>query len=128
MQTDLFTVQMDESVDLVANLMVWERIHYVLVEDMEHRLVGLVSYRSVMRLFTHGKLGKDSTSVAVSDIMRKNPVTVTPETGTLEAIRIMRQHRIGCLPVVHDGRLVGIVTESHFLEIASELLEEKLQE
>jgi CBS domain-containing protein len=128
MQTDLFTVHVDESLDLVANLMDWQRIRYVLVEDLEHRLVGLVSYRSVLRLFTAGKLGRGARSVSLADIMKKDPVTVTPETTTLDAIRLMRRHRIGCLPVVHGGRLVGVVTESHFLDIARDLLEEKLQE
>jgi CBS domain-containing protein len=121
-------VHVDESLDLVANLMDWERIRYVLVEDLEHRLVGLVSSRSVLRLLTGGKLGRDAQSVSLGDLMKKDPVTVTPETTTLEAIALMRRHRIGCLPVVHDGRLVGVVTESHFLDIARDLLEEKLQE
>lgn len=128
MQTDLFTVHADDSVDLVANLIDWERIRYVLVEDSEHRLVGLVSSRSVLRLYVQGKLGKDSASLAVADIMKKDPVTVTPETTTLDAIGLMRRHRIGCLPVVHDDRLVGIVTESHFLDISRDLLEQRLQE
>jgi len=52
---------------------------------------------------------------------------VTPETSTIEALRLMRKLRIGCLPVVgDDNRLVGILTEDDFLEIASKWLEERL--
>ena len=100
MQTDLFTVHPDDSADLVANLMDWERIRYVLVEDHEHRILGLVSYRSILKLFTHGQLGRDSASLSVGDIMKKDPVTITPETTTFEAIQLLHQHHIGCLPVV----------------------------
>jgi CBS domain-containing protein len=60
--------------------------------------------------------------------MKRNPITVSPEMTTLEAIALMREHGIGCLPVVQDGRLIGIVTEHDFMDIAGELLEQKLKE
>ncbi len=60
--------------------------------------------------------------------MKRDPFTVSPETSSLEALELMRSQRIGCLPVVKDGRLVGIVTERDFMDIAGELLEEKLKE
>jgi CBS domain-containing protein len=60
--------------------------------------------------------------------MKKDPVTVSPVMPTLRAIEIMREYGIGCLPVVHDGRLVGIVTEHDFMNIAGQLLEKKLNE
>jgi CBS domain-containing protein/gamma-glutamyl:cysteine ligase YbdK (ATP-grasp superfamily) len=123
MDTDIYTVHPDESVELVANVMEWERIRYVPVEDLEHKLVGLVSQRALLRLLAHGTVGLDTS---VADVMRKDLRTLSPETTTLEAIQIMRQHKIGCLPVVHDGRLIGVVTERDFMDIAFELLEEKL--
>ncbi|MCZ7679693.1 MAG: CBS domain-containing protein [Sandaracinaceae bacterium] len=58
--------------------------------------------------------------------MRRDVITITPDTPTLEAIRLMRRYRIGCLPVVQDGQLVAIVTEEDFMTIASELLEQRL--
>ena len=64
----------------------------------------------------------------MSDIMKKNPMSVAPNTPTLEAIGLMRQHQIGALPVVHNGRLIGIITQHDFLDIAAELLEQKLRE
>ena len=50
MQTDIFTVQPDDPVELVAELMGWERIRHVPVEDEKGRLVGLVSYRAILPL------------------------------------------------------------------------------
>ncbi len=126
MTTDLFTVHEDELIDLVATLMDWERIRHVPVEDDQHRLVGLVSYRAILRLVAKSVGGKMEAPVPVRDIMHRDVHTVEPGTPTLEAIRVMREHRIACLPVVKQGRLVGIVTEHDFAQIASHLLEQHL--
>lgn len=128
MTTDLFTVTEDEPMDLVASLMEWERIRHVPVEDHQNRLVGLISYRSLLRLFAKGEIGTSRRQTAVSEIMHRTPLTVAPETSTLDAIELMRRHRVGCLPVVKDGRLVGLVTERDFMNVAAQLMEEKLRE
>ncbi len=124
MSTDLFTVHADDPVEMVANLMSWERIRHVPVEDKDHRLIGLVTYRAVLRYLSSGRALKDAP---VSEIMKTDVTTIAVESATIDAIRIMRKLRIGCLPVVQDGRLVGILTDDDFLSIASKLLEEKLE-
>jgi CBS domain-containing protein len=131
MTTDIFTVQPDDAVELVADLMGWERIRHVPVEDGHGKLVGLVSYRAVLRYFTElarrpGARGPASTPV--SDIMRRDVTTVTPDTPTTDAIKMMRTRRIGCLPVVEEGHLVAILTEEDFMGIAGDLLERNLEE
>ena len=128
MSTDLVTVDEDEPVDLVAQLMDWQRVRHVPVEDDQGRLVGLVSYRALLRLLARGGVDPAGEPVAVAEVMTRNPVTVTPETSTLEAIDLMRRSGVGCLPVVKDGRLVGMITGRDFMEIARELLERKLRE
>ena len=128
MTTDLFTVREDEPVDLVASLMDWEKIRHVPVEDNEHRLVGLVSYRSLIHLLAQGELANREEPIPVGEVMKRELVTVEPGTTTLEAVALMKSRRIGSLPVVKDGRLIGIVTERDFMDIAGELLEEKLKE
>ncbi|MXZ34811.1 MAG: CBS domain-containing protein [Acidobacteria bacterium] len=126
MSVELFTVHPEDPVDLVANIMDWERVRHVPVEDEQGQLVGVVSYRSVLKCFS--RQGVKSKQERVRAIMKPDPVTVPPETSSLEAVRLMRRHRIGCLPVVQKGRLVGIVTESDFLGVASSLLEQQLKE
>lgn len=125
MQTDIFTVNEDELVDLVASIMDWQKVRHVPVEDEEHRLVGLVTNRTILRLV--GRRSDESLArmVPVSSIMETQVITVSPETPTLEAIRTMRRKHVACLPVIKAGRLIGMVTETDMMEIARELLEEK---
>lgn len=125
MTRDLFTVRPDDIVDFAATLMDWRHVRHVPVEDGEGHLLGLVSHRCLLRLFAQGRVGKDQ-KVTVGEIMDTDPLTVTPDTPTSEAIRIMREKRTACLPVVRDGQLVGIVTEHDFIIVASRLLESQL--
>ncbi|AWV88096.1 glutamate-cysteine ligase family protein [Bradymonas sediminis] len=125
MSTDLFTVNEDEIVDMVAAVMQWQHVHHVPVEDTNHRLVGLVTRRAFLRLLATGIISED-TAIPVRDIMTTDLVVITPETTTLEAIRLMREHQISGLPVVEDGHLVGMVTERDFMHIARGLIEERL--
>ena len=128
MATQLFTVQEDELLEMVAFLMDRKQIRHVPVEDDQHRLVGLVSYRSILRMVSEfGSEGVKET-MPVRSIMDEDPITVAPETPTLEAIDIMRKHGVSCLPVVKGGKLVGLVTEADFMPIAYQLLESKLME
>jgi CBS domain-containing protein/gamma-glutamyl:cysteine ligase YbdK (ATP-grasp superfamily) len=127
MSTDLFTMRPDDLVDLAANLMDWRHIRHVPVENDEGQLVGLISHRSLLRLLTRGRAVSDSEPVTVRDIMRTDPVTVSSTTPTLEAIEIMRSHKFGCLPVVDNGRLVGIVTSYDFLDASARLFVRELK-
>lgn len=126
MVRDLFTAQPDDLVDFAASLMEWEHIRHVPVEDDQGALVGLVSHRDLLRMVARGTA--DKGAVAVRDIMRKDPLTVTPETGTLELIRLMREHKVTCLPVVREGKLVGMVAERDLINVAAKLLEAALGE
>jgi CBS domain-containing protein len=125
MATDLFTVRPDDIVDFAASLMDWRHIRHVPVEDDKGRLVGLVSHRALLRLVAKGKIGSGQ-KVAVNEIMNTSPVTVSPDTRTVDAIRLMRESQLACLPVVEDGKLVGLVTEHDLIVVSSHLLERYL--
>jgi CBS domain-containing protein len=129
MSTDLFTVGPDDLVDLAASVMDWQHVRHVPVEDEEGRLVGLLSHRDLLRLLSRRGAGAArEESVTVREIMKPNPVTVGPQTPTLEAIDLMRARGVGCLPVVERGQLVGIVTAHDFLAASARLFEERLRE
>src|SRR6185369_11196369 len=114
MATDLFTLRPNDLVDLAASLMEWRHIRHVPVEDKDGRLVGLVTHRGLLRLLSRGSAAPDATAMTVQEIMKPNPISVTSTTPTLEAIETMRRSGIGCLPVVDDDQLVGIVTSYDF--------------
>lgn len=124
MSTDLFTVRPDDLVDLAASVMDWRHIRHVPVEDTDGKLVGLVSHRGLLRLLSRGANSKPT--ITVNEIMKTDPITVTPSTPTLEALELMRKNRVGCLPVVEDGRLVGIVTSYDFLDASARLFKKHL--
>lgn len=130
MTTDLFTVQPEDVVDLAASLMDWRHIRHVPVENKSGDLVGLVSHRALLRLVGRGVSsgGDEARNVSVADIMKRDPVTVSPETPTLAAIETMREHKVGCLPVVENKKLVGIITERDLVHVAANLLEQHLRE
>ena len=69
MTTDLFTVDQDELVDLVACLMDWEHIRHVPVEGSQHRIVGLVTHRTLLRLLAQGKGHRDGRPIPISEVM-----------------------------------------------------------
>jgi CBS domain-containing protein/gamma-glutamyl:cysteine ligase YbdK (ATP-grasp superfamily) len=128
MTTDLFTVRPGDVVDLAASVMDWRHVRHVPVENRDGNLVGLVSHRALLRLVSQGIGGEPTAHVTAADIMKTDVVTVTAETPTLESIELMREHRIGCLPVVDGRRLVGIVTEWDLAQVALTLLEKQLRD
>jgi CBS domain-containing protein/gamma-glutamyl:cysteine ligase YbdK (ATP-grasp superfamily) len=126
MATDLFTLRPDDLVDLAASLMDWRHIRHVPVEDEAGRLVGLVTHRGLLRLLSRGSTAHNASSMTVREIMKANPISVSSTTPTLEAIEIMRRSKIGCLPVVDDDQLVGIVTSYDFLTATASLFKQHL--
>ena len=101
--------------------MLEERIRHLVVVE-EGRVVGIVTDRDI-RL----NLPSPATSlsgweinyllaqVTVGGVMTTSVIVVHPDRSIAEAARIMIDHKIGALPIVEDGRLVGIVTESDFV-------------
>jgi CBS domain-containing membrane protein len=103
--------------------------HVAVVEPETERLVGLISHRDVLRS------QEGSLSGAASDeqvhmnrwiearwVMTKEVRTVYPDTPALEAALALRSHGYGCVPVVEHGRLVGMLTESDFVDYAIQSL------
>jgi CBS domain-containing protein len=105
----------------------WEHIRHVPVEDDEGQLVGVVSHRALLRLIGKRAMA-GGREVAIHEVMRTDPITVTPETKTLDAIAVMREKGVSCLLVTREGRLVGIVTERDFVDVTARLLEEQLRD
>lgn len=123
MATDLFTCQKGDLVELVAELMDWRKIRYMPVEDNKGNLVGLVTSRLLLRYYAKEHSFSPEVAGIVDDIMLTKVITITPDKTILEALQTMRENKIGCLPVVKNGELIGIITEMDFLRISSRLIE-----
>jgi CBS domain-containing protein len=102
--------------------MEWKHVRHVPVTDARGALVGLIGYRTVLHLVAVAS----DRPVAVSEVMRRGPVSVAPGATCLDAVGLMRAHAVGCLPVVEEGALVGIVTASDFIRLSAGLLDEWL--
>jgi CBS domain-containing protein len=126
MSRDLFTVRPDDVIDLAANLMNWRHVRHVPVEDDAGMLVGIISHRDLLKLFAERR-SRGDREVIVSDVMHTELVTITPETLTLDALYLMREKNIGCLPVCRNGKLAGLVTAHDFLTVSTRLFEERLK-
>lgn len=123
MTTDLFTVQQDDIPELVADIMDWQKIRFTPIEDDKGKLIGLISARILLRHFSQKtKEGSGKKNVTVKDLMITDPLTIEPEAIIHEAMKLMRENRIGCLPVIKNQKLVGIITEENFISITSSLL------
>jgi CBS domain-containing protein len=127
MSTDLLTVNEDDALELVAFRMDHKGVRQFRVEDSDQRLTGIISYRSLLRLVSTGDVPVGQ-SVPVKDVMDRQPVTVTPQTSTLDAIRLLRESEASALPVLSGGRLVGIVTEHDFIPIIEHVLEQQAED
>ena len=86
--------------------------HLPIVDDRES-LVGIVSEKDLLRA---------SGDAPVEKVMTKDVITVTEYTALEEAARIMVDHRVSSLPVMRNGKLVGLVTETDLFQIFMELL------
>ncbi len=127
MTTELFTVRPGDAIYFAANVMNWKRLRYIAVEDSQARLVGLLTYRRLLEYFSTS--GTDAARRdTVEHVMVKEPRTVTPETRTVDALLLMREKHIGCLPVVKDERLVGMLTEMNFMSVSEESVRTLLED
>jgi len=73
----------------------------------------------LLRYYARQHSFNKTEGVTVKDIMVSEVITVTPDKTILEALRTMRDNKIGCLPVVKDNELIGIITEMDFLRIST---------
>lgn len=107
------TITGETSVKEALGIVEKHKLRHLPVLDAHARLVGIVSEKDLLRADEGSKVEK---------VMTREVITVTEYTSLEEAARIMADHRISSLPVMRDGKLVGIITETDLFYIFLELL------
>lgn len=126
MTTDLITVQKDDLIDLVSEMMTWHSVRYMPVEDKKGHLVGLITSKDLLKHYSKKSQSGNLNGVnSVEDVMVKDPIYISPKTTITEAMRIMRENNVGCLPVVvgEQKELAGLITVMDFLRVSARLVE-----
>ena len=101
-----------------------KRIRHLPVLDDDANVCGIVSQRdlfrgALLRALGYGSRAEDLVldSLAVKEAMTEDVYTTSPDTPIAEAARQMVEQKVGCLPVVEQGKLIGLLTESDILKL-----------
>lgn len=130
MTRDVFTLAPADTLRAAVDLVMQKHIRHLPVVDGEGRVLGIVTDRDVKRALPSPLVHVDETArekllddTPVARLMTKDPMTVTPGTPLADAVRTLVAKKIGGLPVVEHGKLVGIFTEVDALKTFLESLE-----
>jgi CBS domain-containing membrane protein len=127
MTPDPTTLKRNDKLTLADDIMRLGRVrHLPVLDDDDQTLVGIVTQRDLFRdalahALGYGKHAQRELldSLAVKDVMATEVVTVRSDASLVYAARVLTERKIGCLPVVENGRLVGILTEGDFVALVA---------
>ncbi len=127
MTSELHTMSESDTIEDARRVMTEKHIRHIPVTGDDGSLAGLVTQRDILAA-TQPESTKQESGVgeaaSLSDIMIRD-VRVVHKTDSLRtAAMYMQSHKYGCLPVLSDGHLVGIITDSDFIAIAINLIEQ----
>jgi CBS domain-containing protein len=126
MTQDVVSVERNQKLSTADDIMRLGRMRHVLVMDEAGQLAGVVSQRDLfhgglLKALGFGTRAKDHAldTVLVKEAMNTEPITTTPDASLQSAACLMAEHKVGCLPVLDAGRVVGILTEGDFVLLAA---------
>ncbi len=119
MSGGLITVRRETPVLEARDLMAREKIRHLLVTDADRTLAGIITDRDI-RLNLPSQATSLSvweishllTKLTVGQVMTRSMITIGPDRSAHDGAQLMLDHKIGALPVVEDGHLIGIITET----------------
>jgi len=128
MHKDLVTVTKDERMTVAKKVMKEKNIRHLPVVDGK-KLIGLVTNMDIRKAEASPATSLEIRELhylldklTVGEIMTRNVITISPDISIEEATTLLHDNKIGCLPVVEDGNLVGIITENDVMEILIEVM------
>lgn len=121
MTTEVATLGRNDTLDLADDIMSLGRVRHLPILD-DGKLVGVISQRDLFRSALAAALGYGTRAqkamlktLLVKDVMSDHLLTIGPDATVKEAAQLMVEKKIGCLPVLKDDVLVGLVTETDLL-------------
>jgi CBS domain-containing protein len=131
MTTEPCTLRETDTINDARQIMTEKHIRHIPITDSENHVLGLVTQRDVLAatepvlsLSTRSDAVAAQPDIRLSEIMIRNVSVIHQSVSLRRAALHLQAHKYGCLPVVSDDRLVGIVTDSDFISIAINLLEQ----
>ena len=128
MTPQVFTIRSDKMLVAVREIMNWAHVRHVPVVDAQGKLIGIVSHRDLLHAaissateVSEVERTRHLWQVPIEPIMCTDVQTIGPDDSVRKAALLMRRSKIGCLPVVADGKMVGIITEHDLLGIVEQL-------
>src|SRR6516164_1053107 len=126
MTPDVTTLQRNDMLTLADDIMRLGRIRHLPVLDEDGQLAGILTQRDLFRGALAKALGYGERAqrqlmdtLVVKEVMTSEVLTTTADTPLAEAAKVLVERKIGCLPVVDGGRLIGIITEADFVALAT---------
>jgi acetoin utilization protein AcuB len=118
MTARVVTVEADDTLDSVKQIFDSAKFHHLLVIDSSKRLIGVISDRDLLRCLspyigTPSENARDTATLKkhVHQIMTRQPITLGPEAGLGDAIKLFLEHRVSCIPIVDEAcKPLGIVS------------------
>ncbi len=123
MTTDLFTVNKDDILDFVIDLIKWKDLSIIPVENTKGKLIGVVTPERIFDIKSKRNKKEKKKITSVSDIMNKKPVVIDHDATVLEAMKMMQKKKSSYVLVVQKEELVGLLTERDFAQISGRLME-----
>jgi acetoin utilization protein AcuB len=125
----LIVVTPDTPITEAQRLMQEHNIRHLPVVADHHNLVGLLTHKTMLQAIPWSAASLSAletqyilSKIKVGRVMIRDPITVAEDVAVEEAARIMVDHKIGCLPVLREGVLVGIITDFDLLSTTMEML------
>ena len=129
MTTEVFVLHSTQTLELVRSLMRIKHVRHVPIVEQDNTFVGLMTHRDLLaQTISHLAEVDDNEQeyldrhIHIMNIMKTDVITAEPDMNVCDAISMLLEHKYGCLPVVSEGKLVGIVTEADFLKLTQDLL------
>ncbi|MBU1001324.1 MAG: CBS domain-containing protein [Proteobacteria bacterium] len=130
MTQEVFTLRKTDTLKTARSMMSLARIRHIPIVGERYEFEGLLTHRDILTatLSQFAEVDRPTrdeidAGIPIVEIMRTDVTTISPDLPLQEAAHILLNHKYGCLPVVKDGQLEGIITEADFLKLTIRLME-----